>query len=90
MERKNQYHPYVKLGEIYLVTNSNTNWMPKGTVVKVFDGAVYGEWHANRLYFVPIWEVWEGKPTQGHTGMGLTITPYIEPSWEDMAREMLG
>ena len=90
MEKKNRYHPDAKLGETYLVVGSDTGWMPAGTVVRVYDGEVHGDYHKNYLYFVSTKELWDKKPAHGHTGVGLTLVPYPEDNWEEVAKEMLG
>jgi hypothetical protein len=96
MEKKNEYHPHVRLGELYVVMDDvaehkyNSRRWP-GKVVRIIDGGVYGAgYHSTQLYFAPIDVPVGVKPECGHTGCGLIISPYIFDDWETIAKEMLG
>jgi len=88
MEKKNEYHPHVRLGELYVVMDDVAEYKYYiGKVVRVIDGEVYGVGHENQLYFAP---AEEGEVvTHGHTGYKLDLSPY-NFNWEEMAKEMLG
>ena len=91
MEKKNRYHPQVRLGELYVILRcTNRTEHRPGNILRVIDGGVYGPAHTGHLYFAPIDEPVGIKPQKGHTGFKLTITPYIPVDWETIAKEMLG
>jgi hypothetical protein len=91
MEKKNEYHPHVRLGELYVVMDESFGRNYKGgEVLRVIDGEVYGDYHKNQLYFAPIGTPVGVKPRNGHTGYGLIISTYLFDDWETIAKEMLG
>jgi hypothetical protein len=90
MEKKNEYHPHVRLGELYVVMNDVAEYDSYiGKVLRVIDGEVYGAGHENQLYFAPIGVPVGVRPKNGYTGYGLELSPY-NPNWEEVAKEMLG